>query len=571
MLQYPSNVFPKDCTIDCTITSPVGKIDKDETMSFTFNGDYLTAIYTQWYDMKDDSSVCQTTSIPDGNKPRLYNKQKYEVTIDYDSNGFENGHDYYYRHTLTQSDANGYNIYNIYIARGKLQADIDSAYNSKAMIGVNLDCIYPFAKNGNDKRKPISLTDSLGENHVVAGMVLKIGNDSILITEYDAETGQATLKYDLSQAYPKGTSYELYCNYIVTPVYYFKCRKRPIINTTIEAAKNGIKCSFTYSQEQNVGLKYYKYVLSCNNSKIKETDNIYSYDTEFTFIEPYISTNATNVYTIETLATTQDDVTVSTTTTFRKTSNAEVILTIPLTATVEDGYIHLSWQPSGGFLYRQDMSTGNIVYIGNDSSNNGAYEDFTAGNNHHYRYILQKIIKSDSTLIGNKFYSNVVETDWTGWYITAISDIGEKYNGYKRMRRDYSNHTWHFIGEIEDVTIENNINRVIKIGNTQFPVSIGTDSNYKSGSLSAMLSCIECSGSDETIFKDNIELVEAWRNFITQHKQFIIKSQKGDVIIANITDNPSTEYIEHEQITNFSFSWSESDKVEDCVVVYGSM
>ena len=571
MLQYPSSVFPKDCTIDCTITSPVGKIDKDETMSFTFNGDYLTAIYTQWYDMKDDSSVCQTVSIPDGNKPRLYNKQKYEVAIDYDSKGFENGHDYYYRHTLTQSDVNGYNIYNIYIARSKLQADIDSAYKSKAMIGTDLDCIYPFAKNGNDKRKPISLTDSLGENHVVAGMVLKIGNDSILITEYDAETGQATLKYDLSQAYPKGTPYELYCNYIVTPVYYFKCRKRPTINTTVEAAENGIKCSFTYSQEQNVGLKYYKYVLSFNNSKIKETDNIYSYDTEFTFIEPYISMNATKIYTIETLATTQDDVTVSTTTTFRKTSNAEVVLTIPLTATVEDGYVHLKWQPSGGFLYRQDVSTGNIVYIGNDFNNNGDYEDFTAGNNHHYRYILQKVIKSDSTLIGNKFYSNAVETDWTGWYVTAISDIGEKYNGYKRMRRDYSNHTWHFIGEIEDVTIENNINRVMQIGNTQFPVSISTDSNYKSGSLSAMLSYIGCSSNNKSVFRDNIELVEAWRNFITQHKQLIIKSQKGDVIIANITDNPSTEYIEHEQITNFSFSWSESDKVEDCVIVYGSM
>jgi hypothetical protein len=77
-----------------------------------------------------------------------------------------------------------------------------------------------------------------------------------------------------------------------------------------------------------------------------------------------------------------------------------------------------------------------------------------------------------------------------------------------------------------------------------------------------MIGYVNCA---ERKYIDDIALVQAWRKFITSKNPFLLKSQKGDVWVVEITENPSTTYDEsHSSIpTTFSFSWAEICNVND--------
>jgi hypothetical protein len=77
-----------------------------------------------------------------------------------------------------------------------------------------------------------------------------------------------------------------------------------------------------------------------------------------------------------------------------------------------------------------------------------------------------------------------------------------------------------------------------------------------------MIGNINCTTKEYT---DDIAVVKAWRKFITQPKPFLLKTQKGDVLVVNITDNPQTEYQEnyYKIPTRFTFSWAEICSVND--------
>ena len=115
---------------------------------------------------------------------------------------------------------------------------------------------------------------------------------------------------------------------------------------------------------------------------------------------------------------------------------------------------------------------------------------------------------------------------------------------------------WKFGGEIDDVTITQNINRVAHVGTGNYSSVSMDDVNYASGSLSAMIGAVDCTDKK---YKDTVDMVKAWREFITKNSVFMLKSQKGDVWIVNITESPSTTYSEMERDipTTFQFNWAE--------------
>ena len=126
---------------------------------------------------------------------------------------------------------------------------------------------------------------------------------------------------------------------------------------------------------------------------------------------------------------------------------------------------------------------------------------------------------------------------------------------------------WKFVGEIQDTTVTNNLDMVTHVGYNRYIASTSTEVNYMSGTLSAMLGYVDCATKK---YFDTIALVRAWRTFITQQKAFLLKSQKGDVWVVNITDNPSTQYSEmlRELPTTFTFSWAEVYSIDD-IEIYG--
>ena len=119
--------------------------------------------------------------------------------------------------------------------------------------------------------------------------------------------------------------------------------------------------------------------------------------------------------------------------------------------------------------------------------------------------------------------------------------------------------------DVENTTVVNNLDRMIHVGYSKYISSTSTKVNYMSGSLSATLGRINCA---EKQFIDTIATVRAWREFITQPKVFLLKSQKGDVWMVNVTDNPQTTYDEthHSIPTTFTFSWAECMDVLDAYI-----
>ena len=79
-----------------------------------------------------------------------------------------------------------------------------------------------------------------------------------------------------------------------------------------------------------------------------------------------------------------------------------------------------------------------------------------------------------------------------------------------------------------------------------------------------MLGDIEC-GTDD--FIDDIQRVNAWRKFITEYNTYILRSEKGDIWHISISDNPTTNYDEENELyTTISFSYTQVSDINDIYV-----
>ena len=137
-----------------------------------------------------------------------------------------------------------------------------------------------------------------------------------------------------------------------------------------------------------------------------------------------------------------------------------------------------------------------------------------------------------------------------------------KYNPYNCMKVCTARETWKFSTEVEDTTIVQNTEKKLHVGSAQYPLISHSDTQYMSGTLTAMLGHLDCATSE---YADNIELLTAWRKFITRDTEYLLKSPKGDIWLVGITDNPSTSYDEKsiDKLTKFTFSWAELRSVDD--------
>lgn len=395
-------------------------------------------------------------------------------------------------------------------------------------------------------------------NYVAAGIMIEINNKRYLVTDYHSfseDTGIGLLYTNATDdlKLSEGTEYKLYANYLVSPFYFFKCRTTPEVTVSITGNSNGLLCTATYSQDEGVSLKYYKFSLyeidGDTENLIEETDRLYSYRLNYTFPEDYSG----KTYKVVCEISTQDSVIVT-----AKTTRNFPAATIKYIANISAPYfvpqtnsVHISWEKLSDCsvrLYRKDMTTSDIVLIANTHS--AYFDDYTASNNKSYQYIA--VPYCDNT-VGESLTSDVIDITYIGWTITAITNTNTEIDN----KLVYSiGDTWKIIGEIDNVTVTQNTDKTLHVNSAKYPVLSEGDTNYMSGSLSAMIGYIDC---DNKTWVDNIDIINAWRKFITQHCQFILKSQKGDVWAVNITESPTTEYDEshYKVLTTISFSWVE--------------
>ena len=91
--------------------------------------------------------------------------------------------------------------------------------------------------------------------------------------------------------------------------------------------------------------------------------------------------------------------------------------------------------------------------------------------------------------------------------------------------------------------------------------------NYISGGFSGLVSEFDCTNK-EAEFTDTIQKVEAWRKFISGNNPFLIKTPKGDVFIAHISENPTTKYDDITYLTTVSVKFTQTENIDNVIINY---
>ncbi len=163
-----------------------------------------------------------------------------------------------------------------------------------------------------------------------------------------------------------------------------------------------------------------------------------------------------------------------------------------------------------------------------------------------------------------------------GQVLTAITENHTDnviFDQYRKVLSDdvkiYSvGDTWNLYANIENPTINQNLNKTIQTGFSRYPSVTKCENNYLSGSFSGFLGKYDCRNENYT---DDIYIVEAWRKFISENTQFLIRTDKGDIICAEIaySSAPSTTYDENTDklITQIQFDFVEFDNTDNIIFV----
>ena len=563
MIEYPTDYYPNDVAFDINAT------DGSNAISFTFNGDAMSGAYFRGYDYTTGEVLSTDRLASESGKPFRFNGDKLQLTP---MAGLINGHDYTAQVLITQRNMSGTeNIYDIAVLSGELQRECHIG-DTSIYIEDRITNIYEWGDNG------LICTPDYQYGYYVIGMIVKINNQSYFILSYNKSTGEIVLDTPMVDALPVGTRYQIYSNYKISPQYFYKCRTTPEVSVELQANSFGIKCVGNYYQAENSLIKHYRFILYKINSvrqaiQVGDSGKIFSQNIEYTFPEHYRLNGDTSPYKVELEIVTQDNVsiTVEQQREFTPAIQEDVWSTSnPHIADFAGNrlrYVGLYYQLKSSVnngrcrIYRENVDTGELVFIGTGRTN-----DYTISSHGRYRYIFVPYsannLTQDEGLVYESWTSDIIETDFVGYTITALYDSGK--DSCNRPFYFYGD-TWYFEAEIEDTTITQNINSVLHYGYGQYSSISNADTNYLSGSVSGMLGHLNCTTKE---YIDDIQTVIEWRKFISQKCLYILRSQKGDVWLVNIVDNPTTEYQENYNKfpTRFNFSWAECGNINDILI-----
>lgn len=591
MLQFPTNIYPQNVAFDPTIE------DTYNRLRFIFNGDILTTANFKIYDYNSGELVSESHYSKPDRTPWHYNGEEATFRNGTLGDDLTVGNDYVIQMMLTQSLVDGSeNICDMPVVRGKVVSVISG---SAIKIEDGIENIYEWEISGGLN------VPTYRNNYQATEMVMQIGDESRSIVSYNKATGDIVLDSAFTTTPSAGDGYTIYSNYLVTPQYYFMCRRKPSVAVITEfetmVGTSGVIDSVgTFSQvgvtlNKRSLIKYYYFTLywspqsNPNNwIHIKTSPKIYSQKVNWKFLGSLIGVNTSqlpNVFDVSTVYYKAECTVVTNDGMFVASSNissmppntSETAFTdVSLTASVLNenmpDYIDYETRKKHqavrvdyaatteivpadyvGTVYRRNLETNEVVYVGTARSNNNlTLIDYTVPNKGSFEYVYVPREKANGRPYVNGIAKATINTNMTGYTVTSLIPYDEKYDTYMYSIGD----CWKFVGEIDDVTITQNINRVAHVGTGNYSSVSMDDVNYASGSLSAMIGAVDCTDKK---YKDTVDMVKAWREFITKNSVFMLKSQKGDVWIVNITESPSTTYSEMERDipTTFQFNWAE--------------
>lgn len=594
MLQYPTNINLDNQTFDPSV------IDDKNTVTFTFNGDYLNGVLYKTYNYNTgelvtvQDQVYPSPTMWQDHRVLNYNGEIFDDAPDGFFSELTSGNDYAFQMMLVQFDSQGNPLCDMFVLRGLTQEDYTQG-TDHIVIKAGIANIYEwdtFNPDGHYPTKPHSAYADVAQ--------IVINGERKIIKVYNHHNGNVYFETgeSLSTSIPKGTPYQIYANYKVSPLYFFKCRSVPTTSLTLSVQNSPLihHVVGTYSQSQNSLINYYSIALywadsyNGNNGwhKIDETERIYSQNIEYDFYDDFILrykyAGAEETYqlyykavatikTIDGMTITQDSNVINcggilsdcaTTTVSLYPQDYDQADTFYSDSHMEKHSIRISYTSSQAYptgtevmFYRENVQTGETEIIESG-------EDISVPTKGKYKYyIVPRSQNGNAYLKGIGFTE--IDLDMKGYTITELILMPEIYQWGTRPRYKIGDQ-WKFVGEVQDTTVTQNTDRYLHVGYATYPTLTLTKTNYMSGTLSAMNGYVNCSTHK---YVEDIDLIRAWREFITRPTIYMLKSQKGDVWIVNVTDNPTTTY--QEMIkgipTTFSFNWTECCDVKDIKIL----
>ena len=612
MLQYPINFYPDGHTVD-----PSGA-QAQKTISFTFKGDILRSAHYRVYDY-DTEEVVAGNFIEYSN-PERYNNETINNSELIDLTYFPiNGeHRYVLQCLLTQGESNML-LCDSFVLRGELVDgyDIsDDGVNIRIEDKINL--IYEWNVNSQGIHTPV-IENVSGVDKTFGIIKMQLGSERRTILSYNYNTGEVILDSAFNHDYPAGTPYQLYSNYLITQQYFFKTIPTPSF-TNLSAVwassstpyNTGVHFSADYLVNEYNALKYYTVTLEKQDGddidgqprhyvKIYETDKIYSQQIKQTFYDDYdvynedaglpVGNSNTRRYLFTVNGVLQNGMKISAQLESQAPERVDTdVIYRPTAQQINTNEYHnavkLTWGYSAGDfgdygairIYRYDMNEKDVIHkrvmLASVYADDTYFIDTTVSNNKTYRYVLVPFWRVGGGQSGgqggeslNPIITNEITTTLYGYTITElVYDKDRTYNGKSGYRIGES---WHLRAEIEDSTITQNTDKVLHVGYGKYSSATHTGLNYMSSTFSGSIVQVDCEG--EKKWRDDIELVNAWRDFITRDCIYLLRSQKGDVWVINVVDNPTTTYDEKTTAipTSVSFNWAECASINDIMIVVG--
>lgn len=598
MIQYPINVYPDNVALDKE--SPVAT---DVQLRFTFKGDILMAYAVRIFDY-DTGELARADNIIYDYNSSLYTFQNLAfnndtVIADGFYGGLSNGRKYIMQMMLVNGTSNtaGFNP-DIFCLRGTLQEDYTSG--GTMLIEDKINGIYSWDLSSSGIRTPLTVTEG-ANTYNIGTMVIEIDGVQKKISSYDYNTGQLTLESSFGNL-PKGTSYQIYCDYLITEQYYFETASRPVVtNMSVVWYSSGVRFNAAYSQNEYKPLKWYRVKMQKSNGAqgasssvyydVAQTDRIYSQKIECRFTDDYdmdgMGGNCDyRVYRFVVELETQEGMNLTfTSSDFVQPARLSTEVFSDVVVHSDDLWasstnaVYVAWtipehQTGIGYrVYRLDWHNNyqsnpikTVVY---DANGLGGFIDYTIGFQGEYRYMIvpyQNTTAYDAMERDTEIYKSILTpvftTNMCGYTLTAIIDTGYEADGKPVFELG---DTYKFVVDLDGGSMIQNTDKTIHVGYGQYSSLTSTKSLYLSGTISGMIGKLEC---PDVKYTDTLALVQAWRKFITQDCQFILRSPKGDVWVVNIIDSPSTEYQMDlpKYPTKFTFSWAECCDINEILV-----
>ena len=553
MIRTPINVYPQNVAIDTSI-SPA--------FSFTFSGNRLTGNEIYIYDCYTEKPVGYSEN-PDGSykyiywfgvydKSKVYNNAFYSAPLQSLDILTTNGRNYKWG-VRTFHD-----VFDVILLTGKIRQD--STKNNIVYVSKELDGDFGI-------KTPIIYNDT-----EIGCQYLQIEYERHKIIEIDNKSDDNYTILYLDEPFTKqpktSDSYKIITNYVHSPFYYFKARSTPIVETAIKINENGmLSCSGTYTQAEDVPIKKYKWqlykIVGDKEIFITESKYIFNASLEYTFYQ-FLESECS--YKAKLIVINQDDTVseqMSETITIHYGLN--IIKNVQITFDEKNNAFDLYIQSEGTIntynIFRKKNQENEIRYIGNGYGYECRFKDYLISSENTYTYYILPYSTENGLTEPHSSITNHINID--GWSLTSLSNLNRnnlRYDFYSVME------TWNIEFDVQNNSIVNNLNREAHIGSGIYPKISMNDVNYITGGFTGLVSSMNCSNDKNEII-DDIERVEKWRKFITGNNPFLIKSPKGDIWFAHISDNPSTEYDNSTYLTTVTVSFTQTEDIDNILIV----